>query len=357
MPLACTCNTSALSSEDGGNDNATLPFDVIPPLPFANSFDMGDPTRPEDSPRRAMDGGARGDTPHTSRSRRRRETTVASKAEAGPSSINPTQLDTPLRSHDRDQNNSGDGFPNDSMNYAPDLFSSRSHDRSQSRQPKARRSPPASGSELSDDQRLMARNLWRLPGVRQAMGQATKGVAKHKVRRIVARGKAKLKRAFMRASDDKSSGTGSRGRRKVKRRTSKALSSGSSAMGQSRAAKWVHNQSYRSAGNRTSPRSHHDSREYSFQLSSPPVNDSGEPDSSLSFGSPMFDFSAPDSQSTPAKLGRRVRAPSITDSLAYEESQEQWRQSEQSLGTLRGLQNTSTASAEATGTSQALFPS
>lgn len=336
MPLACTCNTSTLSSEpgEGGNDrnDATLPFDVILPLPFSSfDFDMDSITRNEDSPRRAMDGGTR-DTPKASRSRRRRETAVAAKE---PSSINPP---TP---HSHDQVPSS---INRSQNESPSRPDESFFNRSQSRQAKSRLSPPASGSEL-DDPRQLARNLFRIPGMRQAMNQATRGVAKKKVRRVIARGKAKLKQAFMRAGDDKSSG--SRGRHRTKRRNSKAYSSGSSGRGD-RAAKWVHSQSCRQ---HTSPRSPNSSEGYSFQLSSPPCNDSGEQDSNLSlslgFGSPTLDFSAPDSQSTPAKRGRRVRAPSITESLAYEESREQWRQSEQSLGKLP--QDTSTASAKQTG--------
>lgn len=181
------------------------------------------------------------------------------------------------------------------------------------------------------------------------MGYATNGLVRKKMRRVVARGKAKLKLAFMRAGDDKSSG-GSRGWRRAKRRTSRAYSSGSSARSD-RAAKWVHNQSYRSTVQHNSPRSPSSSGGYSFQLSPPPVgDDSGEQHSSLglSFGSPTLDFSAPDSQSTPTKRGRRICAPSITESLANEEIQEQWLQSEQSLG-MRMLQDTSTASVKQTG--------
>lgn len=345
MPLACTCNTSALSSENGGND-ATLPFDVIPPLPFS-SFDMSNnTTRNEDSPRRAMDGGSRTDTPRTSQSRRRRETTVASK-EAEPSSINP-HSDASSRSHDHDHGSSPINRSQNDLASHPDESSNGSGEPSQSQQAKQRPSAPTSGSELSDDRRRMARNLLRLPGMRQTIGYATRGIAKKKVRRVVARGKAKLKQAFMRAGDDKSSG-GARGWRKVKRRTSKAYSSCSSRG--DRAAKWVHNQSYRSAGQLNSPRSPDSSGRYSFQLSSPSVgDDSREHDRSLSlsFGSPTLDFSAPDSQSTPTKRGRRVRAPSITESLAYEESQEQWRQSEQSLG-MQVLQDNSPTSVKQPG--------
>lgn len=322
------------------------------PLPFSSSFDTGN-TTPAGTPppRRAMDGGSRNNTPRTGHSRRWRETTVNKQAEAGPFSIIPPQSDTPSRSYDQDLHSSFIKHSrHDSTFRSHDPSPNRSCDRSQSRHRQPLSSPPASGSELSDDQRLMARDLFRMPGVRNAMRQATRGVAKQKMRRAVARGKAKLKRAFMRAGDDKSSGAGSRGRRKAKRRSSKTNSMGSSLRStDNRAAKWVNHQSQRSAVDHASPRSPYGSEGYSFDLSSPTgLTNTREHTGLTSFGSPTIDFSRPEAQSTPARRGSRIRPPSMTDSLAEEESEELWRQSEQSIG-MRDLQDTSAVPAECAG--------
>lgn len=346
MPLACACNPAAL--EDGGDDTATLPFDVIPPVFTTSSLAMG---TAKDSPRRTIGVGARSetkDTPNKStRSRRRQETVtdIRAEAETEPASITtaPRSRDTPTRSTD---STSSPMTHKHLMPTSPDS----SHNHCQAPLPNRRPRPPSSGSELSDDllQRLVARRLSRLPGVRHALGHATKGLAKQKLHRAFARGKAKLKRAFNRAGDDKSSGAGSRTARsrKAKRRASKTYSSSSGGRAEYRAAKWVQSQSYRSS-HQVRP----GSEGYSFQLSSPPSGDEGghhcgdhsedhtgnrTVDSSLNgLGSPSLDFSAAEAQSTPRR--GRVRPPSITESLAQEESEELSRQSGRILGILHEL--------------------
>lgn len=186
----------------------------------------------------------------------------------------------------------------DSRNGSPRTIRTNRNSPSPSRD-RRRDSPPS--TTLSDAQKVMRRRP-RLPGMKEAL--FGRGLAKHQMRRAVAKGKAKLKRLIR--ADDKSSGAPRRRARK-RRSANKSYSSSGSSRAEARVQSWVRNRGSAEgyAG---------------FQLRAQleDAEESGE--------WPSIDFSRPQAESTsPTGAGncRRVKVPSVTEPLAQEVSREE----------------------------------